>query len=219
MTKHRLLHCLLTVCATLLLVLACRNTAEPETSSPTAAPSVPYWSEILYKKAAFVQGWKFIVIHHSATNTGNAKSFDEYHRSRGFGGLAYHFVIGNGHGSKDGEIEVGFRWKDQMAGTHVTVNSWYHNIFGIGICLVGDFTTHKPTEKQMAALTGLVAYLMKQYDIPIENVIGHKDVNFGTISWNDQALSVKPIPGKFEKDSCPGAAFPWERLRVALKGL
>src|SRR5574342_132619 len=49
--------------------------------------------------------WKYIVIHHSATEKGNAARFDEYHRKkRGWEyGLAYHFVIGNGTLSGDGE--------------------------------------------------------------------------------------------------------------------
>src|SRR5271165_7120164 len=45
--------------------------------------------------------WEFIVIHHSATRTGDAEIFDAAHRARGMiNGLAYHFVIDNGSDGK-----------------------------------------------------------------------------------------------------------------------
>jgi len=116
----------------------------------------PSWPEIYYKKVDIARGWKYIIIHHSATASGSAKAFHKYHTDQGYGGLCYHFVIGNGNGLPDGRIEEGFRWKEQIAGTHVDENSWYHNIFGIGICLVGNFDKEKPTKKQIVALTGLI---------------------------------------------------------------
>ena len=59
--------------------------------------------------------WQRIVVHHSAIKYGNATKYDATHRSRGMkNGLAYHFVIGNGIDSGDGEIEVGPRWKKQL---------------------------------------------------------------------------------------------------------
>jgi hypothetical protein len=42
---------------------------------------------------------------YSAIKDGNAASYDRAHRRRGMeNGLAYHFVIGNGVDSGDGEI-------------------------------------------------------------------------------------------------------------------
>ena len=48
--------------------------------------------------------WKYVVIHHSASGTGNAETFDKLHREkRGWvNGLGYDFVIGNGNGSGNG---------------------------------------------------------------------------------------------------------------------
>ena len=53
--------------------------------------------------------WLYIVIHHSATPAGSAAQFDRSHRQKGWDELGYHFVIGNGTGSRDGQIEVGPR--------------------------------------------------------------------------------------------------------------
>lgn len=102
--------------------------------------------------------WTHIVGHHSATPHGNAAIYDRNHRRRGMeNGLAYHFVIGNGKDSGDGEIEVGPRWRKQLEGGHVRRREI--NLHGIGICLVGNFEETRPSAKQMAAFTSLVDYL------------------------------------------------------------
>ncbi|PYL46749.1 MAG: hypothetical protein DMF40_11190 [Verrucomicrobia bacterium] len=50
--------------------------------------------------------WQFIVVHNSGTRQGSARIFDYYHRHvrRMKNGLAYHFVIGNGTSTGDGQI-------------------------------------------------------------------------------------------------------------------
>ncbi|MDP2981504.1 MAG: LysM peptidoglycan-binding domain-containing protein, partial [Candidatus Omnitrophota bacterium] len=59
--------------------------------------------------------WKYIIIHHSATDVGNALSFDYIHsHKRLWKGLGFHFVIDNGTGdTKNGHIEVSPRWLHQ----------------------------------------------------------------------------------------------------------
>lgn len=106
-----------------------------------------------------LRSWRYIVVHHAGVNTGNAKIYDNYHRnSVGMrNGLAYHFVIGNGSKSGDGEIEIGSRWDRQLNGGHV--RSAKVNDKGIGICLVGNFQEGRPSARQIAALTALGGYL------------------------------------------------------------
>lgn len=139
-------------------------------------------------------GWEKIVIHHSATNEGNAYNFDEYHRKtkKWKHGLAYHFVIGNGTHSKDGEIEIGNRWKKQIHGAH-TIKMDINRI-SIGICLVGNFEEDKkPTYNQFESLVGLVNYLSKRYKISDSNIIQHNQVTKG-------------------HTVCPGKNFPYQEL-------
>jgi len=138
--------------------------------------------------------WKYVVLHHSATDGGNASNFDRYHREKRkwSHGLAYHFVIGNGNGSGNGEIEVGDRWKNQIHGAH-TANMDFNRI-SIGICLVGNFEEeNEPTNNQLESLTSLVNYVAKRYKIPESNVIMHNQVvQKGT--------------------ACPGKNFPYKQL-------
>lgn len=144
-------------------------------------------------------GWKYIVLHHSATREGNAAKFDAYHRNkkRWRYGLAYHFVIGNGSQSADGEIEVGERWKKQVHGAHTA--SMDYNHIAIGICLVGNFEEQGgPTERQFESLLRLVTYLCKRYVIPLDNVIGHNQV-------------------QQRNTACPGRHFPLDELKARLQ--
>jgi len=117
--------------------------------------------------------WMWIIIHHSDSDYGSAAIIDKWHRDRGFDELGYHFVIGNGTNSGDGQIEVGPRWIKQKWGAHDNALDNRFNTNGIGICLVGDFNKTHPTLRQRRALMRLVVYLMKTYQVPADRVLGH----------------------------------------------
>ncbi len=123
-----------------------------------------------------VRPWKYIVIHHSATPDGSVEQFDLLHRSRGMDELGYHFVITNGNGGPDGKVQVGSRWWRQKWGAHTgaTPGNEYNN-FGIGICLVGDFTDRVPSDAQLTSLRRLVLYLIPAHEIAPENVVEHRE--------------------------------------------
>lgn len=132
--------------------------------------------------------WKYIVVHHSATSSGNAAIFDLAHHQRGMeNGLAYHFVIGNGKDSKDGEIEVGNRWLKQLQGGHLRSDTL--NQIALGICLVGNFEEVRPTRRQQAATIELISYLREKMGKPYPLFKAHREIN--------------PMP-----TSCPGRYFP-----------
>ena len=136
--------------------------------------------------------WDTIVVHHSAVKFGNAAKYDAGHRRRGMkNGLAYHFVIGNGIDSGDGEIEIGPRWRKQLLGGHL--KSYRLNQSAIGICLVGNFEQTRPSSKQMQALTQLVDWLQRDVLRKRTRFAGHKE-----------------LPG--EKTVCPGKYFPLKTL-------
>jgi hypothetical protein len=117
--------------------------------------------------------WKWIVIHHTATSFGNAAIVTRWHLARGFDEMGYHFLIGNGTDSGDGQVEVGTRWPKQKWGAHTKTPDNQFNDFGIGICLVGNFDITHPSQAQIRSLDHLVAYLMFTYHIPPDHVLGH----------------------------------------------
>jgi len=141
--------------------------------------------------------WTAIVIHHSATENGNAAIFDKMHREQNhWDGVGYDFVIGNGTNSGDGEVEVTFRWQGQLAGAHCggTPGNWA-NVDAVGICLVGNFDYSAPTAQQMESVLKLVRFLKKRYGISNGSIYGHKNT-----------------PGARVTD-CPGSKFPMARLK------
>ena len=62
-------------------------------------------------------------------------------------GLAYHFVIGNGDGMPDGEIEPTFRWREQIQGAHAGAGEY--NEQGIGIALDVTLTGDLPSPSSL----------------------------------------------------------------------
>lgn len=143
---------------------------------PPATPSVPRE----WVPTARGRNWQWIVIHHSATDTGSARAFDSQHRQKGWDELGYHFVVGNGSGSRDGLVEVGSRWPVQKWGAHAKTPDNRFNEQGIGICLVGNFDLQRPTARQVESVSRLVAFLMDRYNIPPQRVIGHRDTGKAT---------------------------------------
>jgi hypothetical protein len=148
--------------------------AEESASADEAASNL---DSILHPLAA-KRDYQYIVVHHSHSEAGNLDEIDRLHRQTlGWEGCGFHFVIGNGHGSDDGEIEVSQRWKLQKHGAHLSTQApAAYNLRGIGVCLVGDFTTQRPTDRQLAAARRLVQYLMYAYDIPAYRVVTHGEV-------------------------------------------
>lgn len=121
--------------------------------------------------------WKHIVLHHSATPNGSVRGMDQYHREVRHmeNGLAYHFVIGNGHDMKDGEIAVGSRWTRQLQGGHLASESL--NQVAIGICLVGNFDKTSPTARQLKSLDALVDALLDRCRLSRSVVKTHQQIN------------------------------------------
>lgn len=159
-------------------------------------PNATYFKNIIPLYPA--SKWRYIIVHHTATEIGKAFTIHESHQMRGFiNGLGYHFIIDNGTlGKGDGQIEVSPRWIKQEDGAHCKAGGM--NSVGIGVALVGNFNEKVPTQAQLNSLIVLLKSLMEYYHIPPTNVMGHRDV-----------------PGA--NTDCPGRLFPWTTVRLALK--
>lgn len=142
--------------------------------------------------------WKYIVIHHSAGSYGTIEFLQKVHRERQakdpIDAIPYHYVIGNGNGLKVGEIASDWRNELGIWGAHVSGRNTDHNLRGIGICLIGNYENGQVPDTQYKALVNLTKKLMKDHNIPVENVNGHGHV-------------------KGERTKCPGKMFPMERFK------
>lgn len=114
-----------------------------------------------------------IVVHCSANKAGSVlrmADIDRYHRSIGWHGCGYHYVI-----PADGTIEAG-RPEERM-GAHCK----NHNRHSIGVCYIGGLAADGKTPMdtrtpaQTEALKRLLADLRRRY--PKALIVGHHDLD------------------------------------------
>ena len=115
-----------------------------------------------------------IIVHCSANKAGSAiriADIDSYHRSLGWKGCGYHYVI-----PTDGTIERGR--PEEMAGAHCV----RHNKYSIGVCYVGGLAADGKTpcdtrtEAQKDALRRLLGDLHARYTKAL--IVGHSDLDY-----------------------------------------
>ena len=160
---------LLSMTSVLLLALA------PDPLAPGSAASLFALDQQASMDAVFDTGvpvakgrWTSIYVHHSKTSSGNADTL----ASR-TGGLADHFVIGNGAGCVDGQVQIGHRWSSQLpAGEVPGTRSIASDC--ITVCLVGDFDRSAPTPTQRLRLTQLVHTLQSRLGVGATRVYLHQ---------------------------------------------
>lgn len=135
---------------------------------------------------------QYIVVHHSGTGEGNVDIFRKYHTEvNKWSDVGYHFILTNGKGGDDGEIQEGRNLI--FSGAHCIPR----NLDSVGVCLVGNFQNTSPTAAQMASLKKLCFDLCKRYNIKPANVLGHNECDSGT--------------------ECPGDKFNVQELRDYLR--
>jgi len=146
--------------------------------------------------------WKYIVIHHSAGDYGNIEHLQNIHNQRQskepINAIAYHYIIGNGNGMEDGQIDSDIRKKYNLWGVHVSGQNFDKNIRGLGICIVGNLDKKKMSLKQYESLLRLTKELMDAYSIKIEDVVFHGKI-FG------------------ESTKCPGKFFPYNKFEKDIR--
>ena len=138
---------------------------------------------------------KYLVVHTAAFRGKNcdAARIDGWHRERGWNGIGYHYVILNDkHDSKpDGLVEPGR--PENISGAHARgINSQ-----SLGICCVGHGDYNNFTQKQYESLYNLLEELANRYEIQVENIIGHRELNnlIGRGLLDDQYQTYKSCPG------------------------
>jgi hypothetical protein len=109
--------------------------------------------------------WKYIYIHHSKTVAGSAATIGESADA-----LADHFVIGNGDGCGDGEVQIAQRWHHQRSAGQVD-RRYSIDKACVSICLVGDFNRALPTSTQLRRVAQLVTAIQERCDIPADKVL------------------------------------------------
>jgi len=153
---------------------------------------------------------KYIVLHHSATDyQSNKDDIDGKLIGRTICDRAqekwkkeypayicdYHFIIGHtGEVFKAQPIEQ-YAW-------HCT--NYQANLVSVGICFLGNFENIEMPIEQFNAGVKLTKTLMEEYNVPLANVLRHRDV-------------VSDITHTANSTQCPGKNFPYVHLLDALR--
>ncbi len=136
--------------------------------------------------------WKYIYVHHSGSSSGNASIVAD--AANASGSLPDHFVIGNGQGAGDGEVQMGRRWNlQQPAGKTAGLDRVDSDC--ISICLVGNLDRAPATPRQLEQLQRLVTALQDRLNVSRDRV------------WLLEATDLPAGCGRY---------FPQEAFRAAL---
>lgn len=136
--------------------------------------------------------WKYIYVHHSGSSTGNAAIVAD--AANASGSLPDHFVIGNGQGAGDGEVQIGQRWNlQQPAGKTAGLDRVDSDC--ISVCLVGNLDRAPATPRQLEQLQRLVTALQDRLNVSRDRV------------WLLEATDLPAGCGRY---------FPQEAFRSAL---
>lgn len=115
---------------------------------------------------------KYVVIHHSVTShDATPDDVALLHKARGWAGIGYHFVI-----TKDGVVH----YVGDISTARANVADMNEQV--IGICLIGDFTKHLPSDEQIKSAHDLSKFFFfGTPSLPTLNtwdqLKGHKDLN------------------------------------------
>jgi len=123
----------------------------------------------------------FIIVHHVAAGTVSA--------SNNYKGFHYDFLV-----LKDGSILP--RRNINIRGSHCIASNM--NEKALSVSFADNFSLHAPSKRQLEGAAKKIRELMERFNIPIGNVLGHKDV-------------------KYARTACPGSFFNMNSFRLMLK--
>ena len=150
----------------LLLRWMARSPMQPDAADTLFAYSPSDSIDSIFRMQVAVQPgrWQYLYIHHSKTAGGNALAMGS-----GAEGVCDHFIIGNGEGLIDGELQISQIWNHQQSAPSPSGNLRVQPNC-ISICLVGDFDRTPPTPMQLGRLGQLVQALQVRCRIPASRV-------------------------------------------------
>ena len=149
-----------------LLLAIAPEPMRPELPSPLMAAG-PAASELSAVVGKDIQPgrWNYIFVHHSKTASGDARSLGS-----ATSGLPCHFLVGNGNGLADGQIQIGWRWESQKSALPPAGVASIDPAC-IRITLVGDFDVAGPSATQLSRARQLIQALQATARISDEGVL------------------------------------------------
>jgi len=147
----------------------------------------------------------YIVLHTAAHGNKennydtSAEQINDWHLERGWRGIGYHFVIRH-----NGDIEEGREL--ERTGAHAKGL----NTDSIGICMSGHGDYFDFTEEQYESLFELCIELSNKLNVPIDNIIGHRELN--------DLIEKGHLESQYKTyKTCPGKIISMDMIRKKIK--
>ena len=118
--------------------------------------------------------WNCIEIYYSQTNAGNIEQLSALAGLAAPEDLNCHFVLCNGLGGKDGQIQTTKKWKNQWS--IIPGKTWYGTGQTIRICIIADSKTSKPTDFQIKRTEALIESLYRKFNVKPESIHYPSDI-------------------------------------------
>jgi hypothetical protein len=112
--------------------------------------------------------WDNIEIYKSGTQAGNIEQLASLSGVGSPEDVDCHFVICNGLGGDDGQIQATEKWQRQWS--IIPGGNWYGGSHTIRICIVADDKIARPTDAQIKRTESLIETLSRKFDIRSESV-------------------------------------------------
>jgi len=107
--------------------------------------------------------WSRIEVYFSGTTAGNIEQLTSLSGLSSAEMLDCHFVVCNGLGGKDGQVEVTKKWQRQWS--VIPSRTWYGTPQTIRICVVADGKDRPATNAQLRRVEHLVEKLARRFNI------------------------------------------------------
>jgi hypothetical protein len=117
---------------------------------------------------AFADRWQSIEVFYTNTAGGNIGQIASLNGLRESQDVNLHFLICNGQGGQDGQIQTSERWRRQWS--CVPGGTWYGSGKTIRVCLVADGGRNLPSEFQIKRTNLLMEALCRRFNIPADQV-------------------------------------------------
>ena len=123
----------------------------------------PVDKAIISKATQYPNRWNCVEIFYSGTKGGNIDQLASLNGLSGPEEINCHFIVCNGLGATDGQIQTTEKWKRQWSA--IPGQNWYGTAQTIRICLVANSKNAKSTDYQIRRTEALLETLHRKFNI------------------------------------------------------
>ena len=128
----------------------------------------PVEKAVLSRTAQLSNRWNSIEVYYSSTEGGNIEQLAAFNGLHSQEDINCHFVVCNGIGGEDGQIQPTEKWQKQWS--IVPRGTWYGSSQTIRICTIGTGKIGHTTDLQKRRIDALVEVLHRKFNITSESI-------------------------------------------------